>query len=253
MSTSNVSVGTVVLFGGDLSQAEVKASLIAAGWLPCDGASYAHSTYAELFKVIGIAHGGDSQNFNVPNMIDHFARGTDNSANIDPDVGSRTAAAAGGATRNNVGSYQPSGTAVPKMPWVLSQDGDHFHAYQHLNTSMHEAWCGSTDSMARWSSTVTIGAAGGHFHTMTGGDLATIPINIALYWVIRAKSAPALAKTPAAALSAYGASVSSTAPVGWLYCNGQAQVLANASPALSSALGSNFGGDGVTVFRANSG
>ncbi len=248
ITTSNFAVGSVFMFGGDLSQGEVKSNLIAAGWLPCDGTAYSKSDYPDLFGVIGYSHGGSGGNFSVPNLTDRFVRGTNGSANNDPDCTSRTAAAPGGSTGNNVGSIQASGTALSKNPWVLAPDGDHSHAYQHLDTTMHEVWSGSTDSMARWSSTVTVGAAGGHFHTISGGDPATIPVNVALYWVIRAKPATAAGQTPAAALSAYGTSASSSSPAGWLNCDGQPQALSSASPAFSAAIGSNFGGDGKTVF-----
>jgi microcystin-dependent protein len=246
---ANVAIGSVVMFGGDLTNATIKANLLAAGWLPCDGTAYSQETYPELFGVIGYAHGGSGGHFNVPDLTDRFVRGTNGDANIDPDRDARTAAAAGGATGNNVGSVQGSATSLPNTPWTLLQDGKHHHDYQHLSTTMHEAWSGSTDVMARWNKTVIVGAAGGHFHTVVGGDAATVPVNVALYWLIRAKPAAGAGTTPAAALSAFGASAAGVAPTGWLYCNGAAQVLANASPAFASAIGSNFGGDGVTVFN----
>jgi microcystin-dependent protein len=249
LSSTNVSIGSIAMFAGDLSLAATKAAVIAAGWVPCDGTSYATSTYPELFAAIGNAHGGDANNFNVPNMVDRFARGTTGSGVVDPDASHRIAAAPGGATGNAVGSLQQSATALPKNPWILAPDGDHYHAYQHLNTSMHETWSGSTDSMARWSTTVTIGTGGGHFHAMSGGDPATLPVSIALYWVIRAKSATATAQTPAAAICAFGASASTQSLAGWLYCNGQAQAISGSSFAFASAIGSNFGGDGVSVFN----
>jgi microcystin-dependent protein len=245
----NVAVGSVVTYGGDLSNAKVKADLIASGWLPCDGSSYPQSEYPELFAVISLAHGGDGSNFNVPNVTDRFVRGTNGNSNNDPDRDGRTAAAPGGATGDNVGSLQGSATALPHNRWTLSEDGDHVHQYQHLSTEMHEAWNGSTDRMARWNQTVTVGAAGAHFHSMEGGDPATVPINVALFWIIRAKPAPAAGATPAAALSAFAGSASASSPAGWLYCNGVSLALGTASQAFSSAIGSNFGGDGTTVFN----
>ncbi|CAL78466.1 hypothetical protein; phage-related protein [Bradyrhizobium sp. ORS 278] len=248
-STSNLPIGFVCMFAGDLSVSTVRSALIAAGWLPCDGSSYATSQYAALYTAIGNAHGGSGGNFNVPNLTGRFVRGTTATATIDPDAGTRTAAAPGGATGNAVGSLQAGATALPTNPWVLAQDGDHFHAYQHLDTNMHEVWSGSTDSMARWSTTVTIGAAGGHFHTMSGGDPATLPVNAALYWVIRASAAPAAAQTPAGAIAAFGASLATQSPTGWIYCNGMPQAISASSPAFANTLGSNFGGDGVSVFN----
>jgi microcystin-dependent protein len=188
-------------------------------------------------------------NFNVPDLTGRFARGTTGTSTVDPNAGSRTTAAPGGATGNAVGSLQVSATALPRNAWVLAQDGDHYHSYQHLNNSMHEAWDGNTYTMARWSTTVTIGAAGAHFHTMSGGDRATVPVNVALYWIIRATSGTASGQSPAGALAAYGASAATQSPPGWLLCNGIAQALSSSSPAFASALGRNFGGDGVSVFN----
>jgi microcystin-dependent protein len=248
-SNANLALGSVVMFAGDLTKPTIKTNLLAAGWLPCDGSSCSTTDYAELFAVIGYAHGGSGGAFNVPDLRDRFVRGTNGGANVDPDRDARTAAAVGGATGNNLGSVQGSATALPNNPWTLQQDGNHHHAYQHLSTSMHEVWSGSTDTMARWNETVTVGAAGGHFHSIQGGDAASVPVNLALYWAIRAKPAASAGSTPAAALSAFGASAAGGAPAGWLYCNGAAQALANASAAFSSAIGSNFGGDGVQVFN----
>jgi microcystin-dependent protein len=248
-STSNTPIGFMAMFAGDLSNASIKSALIAAGWLPCDGASYSTSKYPDLAAIIGTAHGGDANNFNVPDLTGRFARGTTGTSTVDPDAGSRTAAAPGGATGNAVGSLQVSATPLPRNAWVLAQDGDHYHSYQHLNNSMHEAWNGHTYTMARWSTTVTIGAAGGHFHTMSGGDRATVPVNVALYWIIRATSDRASGQSPAGALAAYGASAATQSPPGWLLCNGIAQALSSSSPTFASALGRNFGGDGVSIFN----
>ena len=68
----NVAVGSVVMYGGDLSNAKVRADLIASGWLPCDGSSYPQTKYPELFAVIGLANGGDRSNFNVIFFIEKF-------------------------------------------------------------------------------------------------------------------------------------------------------------------------------------
>lgn len=214
------------------------------------GAPYPKSTYPDLVSIIGTAHGdgGDANSFNVPDLTGRFLRGTTGTGTVDPDADSRIAAAPGGTTGNAVGSLQVSATALPRNDWVLGQDGDHHHSYQHLNDSMHEAWAGHTYRMARWSTTVTTGSAGGHFHTMSGGDNATVPVNIALYWLIRATSGVAWGQTPAGALAAYGASAATAPPSGWLLCNGIPQALPSSSSAFASALGSNFGGDGVNTF-----
>jgi microcystin-dependent protein len=44
------------------------ASTAPAGWLICDGTTYASATYPDLFGVIGQLYGGTGANFNVPDM-----------------------------------------------------------------------------------------------------------------------------------------------------------------------------------------
>jgi len=49
---------------------------IPAGWLLCDGASLDTTTYADLFTALGYAYGGAGANFNIPNMVGVFAKGS---------------------------------------------------------------------------------------------------------------------------------------------------------------------------------
>jgi len=49
---------------------------IPAGWLLCDGASVATATYPNLFTSLGYAYGGAGANFNLPNMVGVFAKGS---------------------------------------------------------------------------------------------------------------------------------------------------------------------------------
>jgi len=49
---------------------------IPAGWLLCDGASVATATYPNLFTALGYAYGGAGANFNLPNMVGVFAKGS---------------------------------------------------------------------------------------------------------------------------------------------------------------------------------
>ena len=49
---------------------------IPAGWLLCDGASVATATYPALHTAIGYAYGGAGANFNLPDMVGIFAKGS---------------------------------------------------------------------------------------------------------------------------------------------------------------------------------
>jgi hypothetical protein len=195
LTDGTVAVGVVTSYAGDLSVPSKRQALATAGWLVCDGARYLTSAYPDLYTVIKNSHGGDGTIFNVPDLRDRFVRGTNGAATygagpVDPDMATRTAAAAGGATGNAVGSLQASATALPRTAWTLAQDGGHAHAFQHLTTDRQEVWGGSGVTMARNPyGTPTTTGAGGHTHTVSGGDATTVPINIAVYWIIKATTA----------------------------------------------------------------
>jgi microcystin-dependent protein len=190
-----IAAGFVTSYAGDLSVPASRTALAHAGWLVCDGASYAPATYPDLFAVIKNNHGGTATSFAVPDLRDRFVRGTNGSATYgagpaDPDVATRAAAAPGGATGNAVGSLEPPATAAPHRLWTLSQDPGHTHSFAHLTSSQEQAWYGSTDWMARNpSSTVDVNAGGAHGHVFAGGDSESAPVNVSLYWIIKATNA----------------------------------------------------------------
>ena len=49
---------------------------IPRGYLLCNGASYKVADYPDLYAVIGNTYGGDTENFNVPNLVDKFIQGS---------------------------------------------------------------------------------------------------------------------------------------------------------------------------------
>ena len=67
---STAPLGTVLSFAG---------SNAPNGYLLCDGKSYAVADYPHLYAVIGNTYGGDTENFNVPNLIDKFIQGSSTS------------------------------------------------------------------------------------------------------------------------------------------------------------------------------
>jgi microcystin-dependent protein len=124
-------VGVVLPYAGLLAAtdasstalAEIKAVLAGQGWLYCDGGSYSCNDYARLYGVIGNSFGGDTTNFNVPDLRGRFMRGVDGGAGQDPDALGRTATAQGGATGDHVGSLQ----------------ADAFQGHEHQYTSTMES------------------------------------------------------------------------------------------------------------------
>jgi hypothetical protein len=93
--------GSIIAFGGTTAP---------AGWLICDGSSYATTgQYAILYAAVGNAFGGIGGYFNVPDFRGVFLRGangTRSDATADPDKNTRIASNTGGITGNNVGSLQ---------------------------------------------------------------------------------------------------------------------------------------------------
>lgn len=238
-------IGAITTFGGDLSNREQLHALESEGWLLCDGSSYSTRDYPELFAAIGHVHGGNESHFNVPDLIGRFLRGTLHQAKgTDPDAKNRLAAAPGGATGNTTGSLQKTATGLPSSLWSLSITGAHHHTCGRLTANMHRAWSGSTHEMARGNQTIATEPAGAHFHTLTGFDTATLPINVALYFVIkcRAPEVPA-GILPAGTITAFGGPLPHI-PAGWLHCDGKSYAC-TAYPALSDTILGNFGGDGL--------
>jgi len=99
-SDRRVPTGTVVPFAGPASQ-------VPDGWLLCDGAELDRQTYADLFAVIGTAHGdGDgATTFLLPDYRGMFLRGVDHGRSLDPDRFAR-GNFPGGNIQDAVGSYQ---------------------------------------------------------------------------------------------------------------------------------------------------
>lgn len=64
---STCPLGTVLSFAGQTAP---------RGFLLCDGASYPTADYPDLYAVIGNTYGGDTENFNVPNLVDKFIQGS---------------------------------------------------------------------------------------------------------------------------------------------------------------------------------
>ena len=64
---STCPIGTVLSFAGNT---------VPHGYLLADGASYPTADYPDLYAVIGNTYGGDSTNFNVPNLVDKFVQGS---------------------------------------------------------------------------------------------------------------------------------------------------------------------------------
>ena len=98
--------GTIITYAG---------RNIPQGYLPCDGSVQNKRNYPVLYTHLGTIWGsgdGSPGSFNLPDLRGMFLRGVDGSAGKDPDKVHRIAFYNGGATGNNVGSYQPDSLAA---------------------------------------------------------------------------------------------------------------------------------------------
>jgi microcystin-dependent protein len=180
---NGVLVGSIIGYGGIVSG----NSQPPAGWLLCDGTAVSRTTYAGLFQVIGILHGGGdgTQTFNLPDYRGQFQRGVDDGTGRDPDAASRTAASQGGATGDMVGSVQDRATALPTgKAFSTDSQGGHTHSVPNLPTDSSHPYV-SASHYAEWNDGSPDSESGGnHTHTVDGGDADTCPVNIYLNYLI---------------------------------------------------------------------
>lgn len=104
-----IPVGTIVAYA---------ATTPPSGWLLCDGSAISRTTYSALYSIVSTTWGqGDANTtFNLPDLRGRFLRGVNGSATlpgtstlVDPDADARINLSpdiSGGATGNDVGSYQ---------------------------------------------------------------------------------------------------------------------------------------------------
>lgn len=231
---SSLPVGSIICFAGDLSVAETRDQLKAAGWLLCDGTELKPNDYPELFRAIGRGKDSAGQGrFALPDLRDRFLRGR-----------------RGTGREDRLGVPEESATALPaSTPFTVAKAGVHTHTVQHLNTNTWPAWKGSTYAMAHGDNIAkaTTAAAGAHAHTLTGFDDATVPVNVTLYYIIKA-AVPASADghVPAGTIAGFLGGADGLEP--WLLCDGKSYATTR-FPSLSTSLSFNYGGDGTSAFN----
>ena len=186
---ANPPIGTLMMYGG-MAKGLRLSELLQLGWLLCDGHSYPASEYPDLDKRIKNNFGGDAKAFNVPDLRGRFVRGTDHGRGKDPDASKRTALFPGGKPGDAVGSVQAYATRLPMIDMLTEPVANHTHGAPHLPTDRREtplsAW---GDNVMSWTDdTKTTSSNGDHDHVVSdGGDAESRPVNIYLYWLIKAK------------------------------------------------------------------
>jgi len=169
MATIDVPVGAVIAYVGSRDQV---GKLSSEGWLLCDGRVLDKNDFPELFNAIGIAFGGDgAPNFNAPDLRGMFLRGVSGDSNRDPEAGSRTAQAKQGNTGNNVGTVQQDQLKNHKHTWNgnfgnIGDDGSSLRIQLADN---------NTGNLGNLDTTNT-----------DGGGLETRPINVYVFYLIKA-------------------------------------------------------------------
>lgn len=74
-TSSNIS-GRIGQIGTPAGMIQIlPAQTVPIGWLLCDGASYLKTTYADLYRCIGVQFGATETSFNVPDLRGMFVRG----------------------------------------------------------------------------------------------------------------------------------------------------------------------------------
>jgi hypothetical protein len=142
---------------------------VAPGWAVAEGASVSRFLYNELYESgyspIGNNFGtANSYVFNLPTTQGIFLRGRNNASGNDPDAASRIVVAAGGATGDNVGSYQADTFA------------SHTHGIESINGY---AGTGGTNVLGAGAPNV------GPISTNAAGGNETRPKNVYVQYVIK--------------------------------------------------------------------
>lgn len=158
----NGQTGTIVAFAGP--EANLPAYM-----LMCRGGTVSRTTYAALFAKIGETwgEGDNSTTFHLPYLSGYFLRGINDGGGTDPDAASRTALHTGGATGDNVGSYQTHAMYQHQHSHSLGTNttGDHTHTYDGGNAI--GVTLGPNGILVGGNSPST-SSAGSHSHSITG-------------------------------------------------------------------------------------
>lgn len=168
--------GSIIAYGGTTAP---------SGYYICDGTLKNRTTDAALFAVIGTSFGsGDgSTTFALPDLRGMFLRGRDNGRGIDPDAASRTASGTGGATGDNVGSYQDD--ALQNFTGQINFAADR----RNLSTASGAfATTGSGSNLIATGSG-TAGVSGVSFSAAASGartSTETRPDNVYITYIIKA-------------------------------------------------------------------
>jgi len=153
---------------------------VPSGYLKCNGAAVSRTTYADLFAIVGTAHGaGDgSSTFNVPDLRGEFVRGWDDSRGVDSGRNFGSAQ----SDQNQQHNHSASATSTVNDP-------GHIHQVQYSNSDsgdgvIEESGTGLSGQEPTLSATTGITVSTSVSIGNSGGSEAR-PRNIAMMYVIK--------------------------------------------------------------------
>lgn len=160
-------IGTIMSYGGDITDPGIRNQLLTDGWLPCDGSQLRISQFQELNKVIGTTFGNAPLKFSLPDLRGYFVTGA-------------------GTTK--LGAITASATGAPVNAIITSTDGEHTHTINNIPTDTHtiDVVMG-VDLAANNPNQSPTSTDGDHTHVLQGGDLESRPINVNVDYIIRFK------------------------------------------------------------------
>jgi microcystin-dependent protein len=230
-------VGAIVAYFGGTPSAQS-----GNGWLECDGSVLPRGEWPDLFAAIGSAFGTTSDvDFCLPDLRGAFLRTVDGGAGFDRGAQSRSGSGPNGSgqTGDAIGSLQEDATAQPNASRTFAVTGN----FAFGGNRTHDG-CSDSNRIKFRDSDKDLPTA--------GGDAETRPINIAAYWLIKARpnnaTDPGLGEMPVGSSMAlpFDPDTVPDSPVDdhWRYCDGQDFIGAEGSSfyALFQAIGQANGG-----------
>jgi microcystin-dependent protein len=184
-----VPIGTIMAYGGDVTDPDIKKSLKARGWLHCDGSTKKiNGDYKDLYRVIGDAFGRDGNNFYLPDMRGQFLRGVDHGKGRDPDAGERTHPVSGEKVGDKVGSVQEDRFKRHNHP---VNDPGHGHqidkGHLHHNHGTYDKSYAVPRSINNFEGKKNLDSSKTNIKVDQSGDKETRPKNIYVNWIIKAR------------------------------------------------------------------
>ena len=153
---------------------------VPSGYLKCNGAAVSRTTFADLFAIVGTAHGAGngSTTFNVPDLRGEFVRGWDDSRGVDSGRNFGSAQ----SDQNKQHNHSASATSSVSDP-------GHFHNVPYSNSDsgdgvIEESGTGFSGVEPTNSATTGISVSTSVSIGNSGGNEAR-PRNIAMMYVIK--------------------------------------------------------------------